>query len=213
MPYQSTIFAQLLKAFPRSRFEALNKLHHQGRKKRSLSAWGHLVAMLFAQGSGARSLRDLEAVVARQPGLLQHLGIEGLKRSTLSDANRNRPSPLFEAVAGELALDLAKTSETREIVRLIDATHMFAGHKSDCWTLTGGIKLHMMYGLDGARPVCLAVAPEKVNDIVMARQMPIEEDVTYVFDKAYYHFAFWAMIDAKGSRFVTRLKCRSFYST
>ena len=39
--------------------------------------------------------------------------------------------------------------------------------------------------------------------------MPVEPGATYVFDKGYYHFAFWAKIDACGSRFVTRLKANS----
>ena len=39
--------------------------------------------------------------------------------------------------------------------------------------------------------------------------MPIEPGATYVFDKGYYHFAFWAKLDAQGCRFVTRLKQNS----
>jgi hypothetical protein len=40
-------------------------------------------------------------------------------------------------------------------------------------------------------------------------QLPIEPGATYVFDKGYYHFAFWAKLDAQGCRFVTRLKIHS----
>ena len=107
MQYQSTIFAQLLKALPRGQFEKLAAELATGRRKRSLDAWGHLTAMVFAQASGARSLRDLERVVERQEGVMAHLGLRGLKRTTLSDANRDRPAALFEAVAGKLAGQLA----------------------------------------------------------------------------------------------------------
>ena len=99
MQYQSTVFAQLLKALPRGVFERLAKPLAGGRRKRCLSDWSHLVAMVFAQASGARSLRDLERVVERHEGVAVHLGLAGLKRSTLSDANRVRPAALFEAIA------------------------------------------------------------------------------------------------------------------
>jgi hypothetical protein len=36
--------------------------------------------------------------------------------------------------------------------------------------------------------------------------MPIAAGATYVFDKGYYDFAFWAKLDAAGCRFVTRRK-------
>jgi len=63
-----------------------------------------------------------------------------------------------------------------------------------------------MYEPQGAHPVCFAVTPERINDITAAQAMPIEPGATYVFDKGYYHFAFWAKLDSLGCRFVTRLK-------
>ena len=208
MQYHATIFAQLLKALPRGRFESIAKCHRQGRRKRSLSDWGHFVAMVFAQASGTRSLRDLERVSERQAGVMTHLGIARIRRTTLADANATRPAALFEDVARELAGGLVGGG-SYEAIRLIDATQMFAGRKSDAWTHSGGIKLHMMYDLESTRPVCFAVTPKNVNDITAAHSMPIEPDTTYVFDKGYYSYSFWAKIDAAGSRFVTRLKTYS----
>lgn len=209
MHYQSTIFGQLLKALPRGRFEQLAKVRKTGRKKRSLSDWSHLVAMVFAQASGSRSLRDLERVVERQSGASKHVSLDGLKRSTLADANATRPAALFEDVAKLLAGQLAGRSKSSEIVRLIDATQFVASRKMMEWTGSGGIKLHMMYELGSERPVCFVVTPQNVNDIVIAKTMPIEGGTTYVFDKGYYSFAFWVKIDSAGSRFVTRLKHNS----
>ena len=209
MHYQSTIFGQLLKALPRRTFDRLSKARMLGRKKRCLSDWSHLVAMVFAQASGSRSLRDLERVVERQGGVNAHLGLDGLKRSTLADANATRPAALFEDVAKLLAGQLSRGGKSNEIVRLIDATQFVASQKMVEWTGAGGIKLHMMYELGSERPVCFAVTPQNVNDIVMAKSMPIASEATYVFDKGYYSYDFWAKIDAAGSRFVTRLKCNS----
>jgi IS4 transposase len=90
-----------------------------------------------------------------------------------------------------------------------DATHFLAGRRIAEWSGSGGIKLHMMYELGSERPVCFAVTPKGINDITAAQAMPVEAGATYVFDKGYYHFAFWAKINAAGARFVTRLKINS----
>jgi len=56
----------------------------------------HLVAMLFGQWSARKSLRDVVFSVNRQAHKLYHLGLSNLKRSTLADANQQRPAIIFE---------------------------------------------------------------------------------------------------------------------
>jgi hypothetical protein len=209
MRYQSTVFGQLLKAVPRGWFEREAERHRTGRAKRTLSSWGHLVAMVLAQVSGMRSLRDVERLIERHAGVLPHLGLATLRRSTLSDANAARPAALFAAVAHKLTAALAARGRRGEAIRLIDATRIFAGKRIESWTGSGGIKLHMVFEPQNARPVCFAVTPERINDITAAKLMPIESGATYVFDKGYYDFAFWARLDALNCRFVTRLKKNS----
>ena len=51
-----------------------------------------------------------------------------------------------------------------------------------------------------------AVNLARTNDMVPAKEFPIEEGATYVFDMGYYSFKWWGELDAKGCRFVTRLK-------
>jgi hypothetical protein len=209
MQYQSTVFAQLLKALPRGRFERLARQHAIGRKKRELGAWAHLVAMVLAQTGGMRSLRDLERLFERHHGIAAHLGLGQVKRSTLSDANRDRPAELFADVAGLLA-SLAATGRGKcEALHLIDATRIVAGKRIESWAGSGAVKLHVMYEAHAAHPICFAVTSERVNDITAAQTMPLEPGATYVFDKGYYHFAFWAKLDSLGCRFVTRLKKNS----
>jgi hypothetical protein len=208
MQYQSTVFGQLLKAVPRGWFERVAREHRSGRKKRTLLPWGHLVTMVAAQLSGARSLRDLERVVERHPGVLAHLGLARVARSTLSDANATRPAALFEAVAGRLCGEFAGGKLGKEALRLIDATRLFAGARVEAWA-KGGMKLHLSFDPRHQRPTWFAVSRGRVNDITPAQTMPIEAGVTYVFDKGYYDFSFWAKLHASRCRFVTRLKKNS----
>jgi hypothetical protein len=208
MRYQSTVFSQLLKAVPRGWFERTARHHHRGRAKRTLSSWGHLVTMIAAQLSGARSLRDLERMLERHPGVLSHLGLARVPRSTLADANATRPAVLFEAVAAKLCADFDGGKLGKEALRLIDATRIYAGKRVAAWA-NGGIKLHLSLDPQQQRPTWFAVTHGRVNDITPAKMMPIEGGATYVFDKGYYDFSFWAKLHAARCRFVTRLKKNS----
>jgi hypothetical protein len=209
MRYQTTVFGQLLKVISRPRFERLAKKHAVGRRKRELSEWAHFVAMVFAHTGGTRSLRDMERYLERHPGAKAHLDLGAVRRSTLADANRTRSAALFEEMAKILSGQASRGRGVRETVRLIDATRIMAGRRVAQWSCEGGIKLHLVYAPDSDRPVWFAVTPERINDITAARSLPIEPGATYVFDKGYYDFAFWARLQAQGCRFVTRLKRNS----
>lgn len=209
MRYQTTVFGQLLKVISRPRFERLAKKHAVGRRKRELSEWAHFVAMVFAHSGGTRSLRDMERYLERHPGVKAHLDLGAVRRSTLADANRTRSAVLFEEMAKILSGQASRGRGVRETVRLIDATRIMAGRRVAQWSCEGGIKLHLVYAPESARPVYFAVTPERTNDITAARSLPIEPGATYVFDKGYYDFAFWARLQAHGCRFVTRLKRNS----
>lgn len=209
MQYQTTVFGQLLKVVSRPRFERLARRHAVGRRKRQLSDWSHFVAMVLAQTGGARSLRDVERYMERHPGVKAHLDLGEVRRSTLADANRTRSAALFEEVAKLLSAEVARGRCSREAVRLIDATRIMAGRRVAHWSSTGGLKLHLVYAPGSDRPVCFAVTAEKINDITAIRSLPIEPGATYVFDKGYYDFAFWARLAASGCRFITRLKRNS----
>ena len=205
MRYQSTVFGQLLKEVPRGWFDRVAVTHHAGRAKRRLSPWAHLVSMVFAQFAGARSLRDVERMLERQQGTFAHLDLQTVRRATLSDANARRSAGLFEAVATRLSGRLAGRGAKRAALRLIDATHIFAGRRVEQWS-GGGLKLHVVFDPVLERPICFAVTPKRVNDITAAKLMPIEAGATYVFDKGYYDYGFWARLHQQDCRFVTRLK-------
>ena len=69
-----------------------------------------------------------------------------------------------------------------------------------------GAKLHVVYNPDSGRPSRAEVTPAKVNDITVAKALPITPGATYVFNLGYYDYAWWAELDGAGCRLVTRLK-------
>jgi len=211
MPYQDTVFGGLMKAFPRWRFDKLVERHGADYRVRRLSSWTQLQAMVFAQLSGSRSLREVVGALERFPSIHAHLGLQPVRRSTLADANRQRPAALFEDVLEALVVQLGATCgrHGREMLRLIDATRVMVGKRIESWEADGAVKLHVVYDPGADAPVCFAVTSARMNDITPAKRFPIEPGATYVFDKGYYDFGFWAALDAKGCRFVTRLKKNS----
>ena len=109
-------------------------------------------------------------------------------------------------------LDQAERGFRKKIadaVRLIDATGLKLSRLSDWAQFSAkvcGAKLHVVYDPDADRPLYFDITTANVNDITAAKAMPIEAGATYVFDLGYYDFGWWAALDQKGCRIVTRLK-------
>ena len=188
MRHHNTLLHALLQFIPWSRLEALVEEHGSDRGVRKLSSKSQLIALLHAQLSGASSLREVEATLASQSARLYHLGASAPKRSTLAEANANRPADafcgLFETLLAQDHAGLRRAS--REAVRLIDATTLpltahaqgWAGsHEHGC-----GAKLHVVLDPDAALPVNFVVTSRRVNDITPAKAMPIEAGAAYVYD-------------------------------
>ena len=213
MRHESTVFASLLKLIARSTFNALVKKHGMDAGVRGLTTRTQFCAMLFAQLSGAASLRDLVTSLSTHKTLLYHAGIKDeVRRSTLSDANRTRSHAFFDDLFAALLTELPGTlpRKMRSAVRLIDSTNLPLSTLSSGWAqFSAGVfaaKLHVVYDPNADRPVYFVTTPANVNDITPAKAMAIEPEATYVFDLGYYDFGWWAALDAHGCRLVTRLK-------
>jgi IS4 transposase len=209
---ETTVMHDLLKPLPWARFEALVDKYEADRSIRTLSTKSQLIALLHAQLSGAVSLREVVATMASHQSRLYHLGAAAPKRSTLADANAKRPArlfaELFDALLAQAHRGLRKASQ--DAIRLIDATRIPLNALSTNWARydvrSNGVKVSIVYDPAAAAPVRFAINLARENDMVPAKAFPIEAGATYVFDMGYYSFQWWGDLDAKGCRFVTRLK-------
>ena len=75
MPFQPTVFGQVMKTLPRRVFQAAV----EGRAKWGLTEWAHLVTLVSAQLAGTRSMRDLLRVLEHHRPALAHLGIGAVR--------------------------------------------------------------------------------------------------------------------------------------
>jgi len=212
MRHQNSVFHGLLKHVPWDQFDRLVEAHGGDARVRRLSTKSQFVALLYGQLSGAASLREIVTGLASHEARLYHLGAGPVRRSTLSDANAQRPVAVFS----ELLTIMMKQAhrglrrKLAETTYLIDSTSVRLNERSAGWARFSagvcGAKVHVVYDADADRPIYAAVNAANVNDITAAHLMPIEPGATYVFDLGYYDYAWWAQLDAAGCRIVTRFK-------
>jgi len=208
----TTVLYQLLQQVPWERFAQLAAEPAYARRVRGFNAESHLVALLYAQLSGAASLGEIELGMASQTARLAPLGVTPARRSTLADANRDRPSTLFIALLLWMVshLNRAQRRGLAETTYLIDASFLALPARYARWArfsaTTCGAKMHVIYDEGEGRPIYAAISAANVNDITAAQAMPLRAGATYVFDLGYYDYGWWATLDAAQCRIVTRLK-------
>lgn len=209
MRHHNSVFRDMIALVPWKKFKELVDEHGADKLVREFETRHQLLALLFAQFSGANALRDIEAVMASHQVRLYHAGAKMAPRSTLADANRLRPAQVFSGLFDHM-LGMAVRKLRRqmgEVVRIIDSTSLHLAGLGAQWARdVRGVKAHIVYDPDLGRPVYHLVTPAQVNDITAAQQMPIEAGATYVFDLGYYDYAWWARLHALDCRIVTRFK-------
>jgi len=212
MRHNNSVFHQVLQQLPWGVFERLVAEHGADKHVRRLSTKSQLVAMVYGQLSGASSLREVEAGLESHKARLYHLGAGPVRRSTLADANSQRSAEVF---CGLLAQVMAGAHRglrraLADTTYLIDSTPLRLDERSAQWarfsSAVCGAKVHVIYDPDAEQPVYAAVSCARVNDITLAKQMPIEPGATYVFDLGYYDYRWWAELSDAGCRIVTRFK-------
>lgn len=212
MRHHNSVFHQVQKQVPWNVFDRLVQEHKADHRVRRLSTKTQFLALLFGQLSGAGSLREIEAGLLSQSARLYHVGGRPVARTSLADANAKRPAMMFADLFAHMAGAASRRTRRHmaDAVRILDATRVHLNSLSDGWVDTvksaRAIKLHIAYDPHTDVPLEATFTSQRVNDITPAKTMSIVPGMTYVFDMAYYDFAWWAELDAKGCRFVTRLK-------
>jgi hypothetical protein len=218
MAHCSTLMGQLLQLIPRHVFDHLvDSQGWQGPKPRKFTYWSHLAAMLFGQWSARKSLRDLIFSLNRHARKFYHLGLAAVKRSTLADANEQRPAVIFEKTYYKLYERLAQAMDPQAHkaprIKILDATTIDLCAAVFPWakfrTRKGAVKLHTV--LTGQLPQCVIVTDGKTHDQKAVQDLHFEAGDLLIFDRAYLDYAWFFRLHQGGVWFVTRLKSNSCY--
>ena len=215
--FNSTRFAQFLKPI-RSTFQKLVHQYQTDKHAKGFSTWNQLVAMVYAQLSGATSLRQLVEGFNAQAHHHYHLGVQPLKRSTLSEANAKRSAQVYMALCQHLMSQVNRRlrKEINTLTYLIDSTPIQLLGQGYDWALRGsrikGLKLHMQLELSNQLPVCFELTDANVQDLNQARQWDLQPGSTYVMDKGYVDYLWWKQLSEQQIKLVCRLRKRAAFN-
>lgn len=204
---------QLLQLFPWGAFDRSVQQHRADRHCKGFDSRDHVLAMTYAQLSDVGSLRELEASFNQHHRHHYHLGTGPIRRATLSDANRKRDPRILADTCAALMQSAGRSlrHERKFMLYLLDSTSIALRGRGFEWTgasatRTPGLKLHLLYAADHARPVHQSITPANVNDLSEARNLAIEPGATYVFDKGYCDYSWWSRFTEVKARLITRAK-------
>lgn len=217
MAHGSTIFNQIVRHLPRSRFERFVREHNGDHRVRSFSCWNLFLCQIFAQLSGVDSLRDLETTLRSKMRSLYHLGLDTFSRSTMADANEKRDSKIFENMFNELVRLVQSMSpghgfKFKNPLYSLDSSTITLCLSLFKWakfrTRKGALKIHTLLDHRGHVPSALVITDGKSADITAARRFHFEPDSIVVVDRAYVDYCWLNQLCLQGVWWVTRFKKR-----
>jgi len=221
---QSTVFSQVIKLIPRSEFESYVTAFDGDKGTRSIDCWTWFGALLFGQLTGHDSIRAIERVFANKDSEAARLGFGPVRRSTLADANRTRPTGVLEklyryCLGRAQAVAPARTgfrfhgdvfamdSTTIELCLSLSPWAQFHHDKGAC-------KLHTAIDIAGNLPQFAVITDGRTHDVRVARnrwRYYFRKGAVVVFDKGYVDYGWMNELNEAGVFFVTRIKTNCRY--
>jgi hypothetical protein len=222
MAHSNTLIHELLKLIPRHQFETIVKNHGGNRYVKHFDCWQQLITLLYAQAADKTSLRDIEQSIEVNDPRLYHLGLTRIRRSTLSDANKKRPSEMFQALFYKLS-ERCQTLTPKHKFKFKNPLYTWdATLISLCLSLfpwskfgqtKGALKLHVQLNHSGHIPDFIVASPAFNHEsMVVKRSFQVTPDSIYCFDRGYWDYALFRRIHNAKAFFVTRTKETMKYS-
>ena len=222
MAHFNTVFNQLLDFVPRHDFEQFVNEFEGDKYSKKLSCWQQFTCLLFAQATGKDSLRDVETGLKIHSQRWYHLGLETVAKSTLADANRERPVEIYQKLFYELLSRCKEFSNEKEFhfdqpVYLLDGSVISLCLSLFPWAkfgqTKGGLKLHCLLSLERQIPEIVVLTERKLHELEMAGEIDLKRfsDSWFIFDRGYTKYSWWKSLNDNRIKFVTRTKTDTNY--
>ena len=221
----TTMLGELLKIFPRYEFEKLEKQYQSNHYTKYYTGWQQLITLLYAQICGHDSLRGIQTSLGVHYQKWYHLGLEDIKRSTLSDAMKSRPYQIYEGLFYKLldkcrSVTPAHKFKFKNPLFSMDATVIDLCLSVFPWAefrqRKGAIKLHYLLDHRGSLPAFMVMSDGKSSDIRVARSekkldFHLLPDSIISVDRGYIDFEWLYTLNQRRVWFVTRSKTNLQY--
>jgi IS4 transposase len=219
-----TVFAQIMAGLDATELARAAARFPMPRASKTLRAYDHFAAMVFAQLTYRESLRGIEACLNARPALAYHMGIRGrVTRTNLAYANDHRDWRVFAEVAGvlmrraqRLQTDTPPALGLEADLFALDATVIELSLALFPWArwkqTLASVKLSVLLDLRGDIPVFASLHEGKRHEVAVLDEMPVQSGSYYVMDRGYLDFSRLHRLHQAGAFFVTRLKSNTrFY--
>lgn len=223
------IIKQILKYIPSQIISRTAEEHGSDRYYKRFKTYDHLVTMLFAAVSGVSSLREISMVLLGCEGKISHLNLKHFpKRSTISDANKNRRSAVFASIyyalynryKGFLSDSSIKAPLVKDL-KIIDSTTISlfsdilkgAGRNPIEGKKKGGIKMHTMIDALEDVPCLIRYTSAATHDRVFLNDLDLKDGSYIVFDKAYNDYTQFLEWSNDNIYFVGRMKDNAVFES
>lgn len=221
------IVKQLLRLIPSDLITRTAQKYNSDKYYKRFKTYDHLITMLYSTLSGVSSLRELATILLACEGRIGHLNLKHFpKRSTLSDANKNRSSEVFANIYysllgkyGSFLSDSSSLSLPVKHLKIVDSTTISlfsdvlkgAGRNPLTGKKKGGIKMHTMINALEDVPCLVRFTSAATHDHTFLKDLQLEKGSFVVFDKAYNDYLKYQQWTDNDIYFVTRQKDNAVY--
>lgn len=220
------IFNQILNYIPRSAVQLAARELEADYYYKSFKTYEHLVTMLYSIFNHCDSLREVTTGLLAWDRRIQHLGIDAHpRRSTISDANKNRSHEVFEKIYLKLLdrykhiLPDSRRSSRKDNLYIFDSTTITlfqeilqgVGLSKADGRRKGGIKVHTLLHAGQDVPTMIRYSKAAANDLQFLKMVKLPAGSVVVFDKGYRHYASYNLLSKQKITWVTRHRPSSFY--
>ena len=223
------IISQVLNFIPSSIISRTAQSHNSDRYYKRFKTYDHLVTMIFATISGCSSLREISSIMLACEGKINHLGLTKFpKRSTLSDANKNRSSEVFASIYQSIYnryRHFLSDSYTKKLpvedLKIVDSStiSLFSdiikgvGRNPISGKKKGGIKMHTMINAKEDVPCLVRFTSAATHDHTFLKELNLKKGSFVVFDKGYVDYMQYYKWTLEDVYFVTRQKENAHYTS
>jgi len=217
---KNTIFNQLLQLIYRYNFKKCVNRYDGDKYTKRFSCWQQFIVLLYSQARGLKSLREITISLRSQYRKWYHLGLKSVARSTLSDANINRSSDIFQDVFYDLLSKCQSLSPKHRFrfknpLYTMDSTLISLCLSILPWAkyrkMKGARKLHTLLDHSGCLPSFMTITDGKCHDINVVKDKQygfptILSDSIITVDRAYIDYKWLYSLTISKVYFVTRIK-------
>ena len=222
-----SVFGQLISLIDDKIIKSCVKECDSDRYTKKFKTKDHLISMLFCSFAKCNSLREISGAMLGLSGKTEHFQLNHIpKRSTLSDANKNREVEVFEKIYHKLLQlygSVLSDSRIKEVikkqVKIFDSSTISlfkeimacVGRNPKNGKKKGGIKIHTVINADEIVPSLVWFSPATTHDHRFLEKLKCDDNTIYVFDKGYNDYKAFKHFSEQKTGFVIRIKDNANY--